>query len=106
MSYEGIERNAAGYEVATGVAWDEFEAVLQLRCLYGLGLDQSELEIRLRFEESPLLKGIAVTFEAHTRDGEGLGDCQHGSLGSWCDMNRFHVSLCHDFFPLLDSAGS
>jgi len=31
MAYEGIERSAASYEVATGVAWDEFEAVLQLR---------------------------------------------------------------------------
>jgi hypothetical protein len=92
-SYEGIERNPASYEVAASIAWNEFEAVLKLRCLYGLGFDQGEFKIRFRFEERSLLERIAVAFQAHTRQGVDLRDCLHGSFGGWCDMNGFDACL-------------
>jgi len=52
-SHERNERNPAGHEVATNIAWNEVEAMFKARRLHRLGLDQSEFEIPLRLEKGP-----------------------------------------------------
>ena len=90
-----IEGDAAGDDVAAGVAGSEVDAVVAVEGFEGFSLDESEFEVGLGLEECALLEGIAVAIESDAGNRLDGADGVGGTGGFGSDVNGFDDSVGH-----------
>ena len=95
LSHEVIQRNSSSDNVAAGIAGSKVHPVVAFECFDRLSLDQRQFEFGERFEERSQLERVAVAFQSHTRNRQGLLDGARGRFGGCGNVDGFHGPFPH-----------
>lgn len=85
-AYQVVERDPAGHNVATWLAWRKPNTVIALQCFQRLDLDERNLVIRFGLPEGAQAKEVPVPFESLGGDGPDFFHALHRSCRAGSNM--------------------
>src|SRR5258708_5150751 len=92
-AHQVIQPPLASDNVAASFAGGKFDVIFALQRLDRLRLDQRKFEIRLRLEESALLKGVTISFKPDAGNQNRLIQSLNRPDGGGGDVDRLHFSV-------------